>query len=238
MHLHWDGNNTSLQERNLSAAIGAGVTPETVDLHAIAKVATWLGDLKPPPSPHQVDAAAAQRGRALYMTNCAGCHGYQDGSNYVFQGAMLGQVDPNSRLGADPGRLDSYTEKFRERQLKELFAGTPYQFRYFTKTDGYANMPLDGLWLRGPYMHNGAVPTLRALLAPPAERPRAYIRGIDVVDGTNGGFAAPPCQPGQPVPRGFCYDTTLPGNGNGGHLYGTNLPAAEKQDLLAYLLTF
>src|SRR5262249_53201844 len=27
MHLHWDGNNTSVDERNLSAALGAGVTP-------------------------------------------------------------------------------------------------------------------------------------------------------------------------------------------------------------------
>ena len=29
MQLHWDGNNPSLAERNLSAALGAGVTPET-----------------------------------------------------------------------------------------------------------------------------------------------------------------------------------------------------------------
>ena len=26
MELHWDGNNSSLAERNLSAAVGAGVT--------------------------------------------------------------------------------------------------------------------------------------------------------------------------------------------------------------------
>jgi hypothetical protein len=31
MNLHWDGNNASLAERNLSAAIGAGVTVESVD---------------------------------------------------------------------------------------------------------------------------------------------------------------------------------------------------------------
>jgi hypothetical protein len=37
--------------------------------------------------------------------------------------------------------------------------------------------------------------------------------------------------------QGFCYDTRLIGNSNGGHLYGTALPAAEKGDLLAYLLT-
>jgi mono/diheme cytochrome c family protein len=238
MHLHWDGNNTSLAERNLSAAIGAGVTPATVDHAAVERVATWLGELRPPPSPHVVDPASAQRGRGVYMANCAACHGHYTNGQYVFEGAALGKVEPNARLGADSGRLDSYTPEFRARQLSELFTGTPYRFRYFTKTDGYANMPLDGLWLRGPYMHNGSVPTLRALLSPPAERPVAYVRGIDVIDGTNGGFISPACEPGRPLPTGFCYDTRLPGNGNGGHTYGTSLAPAEKADLLAYLLTF
>jgi mono/diheme cytochrome c family protein len=128
MHLHWDGNNTSLAERNLSAALGAGVTPETVDHAAIQRVAAWLGDLQPPRSPHRVDAAAAERGRALYMNACAACHGYQGPDRYVFEGAKLGTVEPNSTLGTDSGRLDSYTEAFRQRQLAELFAGTPFQF--------------------------------------------------------------------------------------------------------------
>jgi hypothetical protein len=30
----------------------------------------------------------------------------------------------------------------------------------------------------------------------------------------------------------------LPGNGNGGHIYGTTLSATDKDDLIAYLLTF
>ena len=180
MQLHWDGNNPSLAERNLSAALGAGVTPETVDHAAIERVAAWLGELQPPRSPHPVDPAAVERGRALYMSACAACHGYQGADRYVFAGANLGKVEPNSKLGTDPGRLDSYTEAFRQRQLAELFAGTPYQFKHFVKTDGYANLPLDGLWLRGPYLHNGAVPTLRDLLAPPAQRPVAFVRGIDV----------------------------------------------------------
>lgn len=238
MQLHWDGNNPSLAERNLSAALGAGVTPETVDHAAIERVAAWLGDLSPPRSPHKVDVAAAARGRALYMSACAACHGYQDGDRYVFEGAALGKVEPNGKLGVDPGRLDSYTEAFRQRQLAELFAGTPYQFKRFVKTDGYANLPLDSLWLRGPYLHNGAVPTLRDLLALPAQRPAAFVRGIDVLDGRNGGFVSPPCTPGQPLPQGFCYDTRLPGNGNGGHVYGAALSAPEKDDLIAYLLTF
>ena len=238
MQLHWDGNNSSLDERNLSAALGAGVTPKTVDHAAIKRVKEWLFDLHPPRSPHQVDPAAAERGRAIYMNACAVCHGYQGPDRYVFQGAKLGTVEPNSTLGTDAGRLDSYTEAFRQRQLAELFAGTPFQFKHFVKTNGYANMPLDALWLRGPYLHNGSVPTLRDLLAPPAERPSAFVRGIDIIDGKNGGFLSPSCTPGRRPAQGFCYDTRLPGNGNGGHTFATTLPAAEKEDLIAYLLTF
>ena len=183
-------------------------------------------------------AAAAERGKALYMRDCAACHGWQDKTEYVFKGERLGKVTPNAELKADSGRLDSYTEAFRQRQLNELFAGTPYQFKYFTKTSGYANMPLDGLWLRGPYMHNGSVPTLRALLDPPGKRPKAYLRGSDVIDGKNGGFVSPACDPNHPPPSGHCYDTSLKGNGNGGHSYGATLADSDKDDLLAYLLTF
>jgi mono/diheme cytochrome c family protein len=238
MQLHWDGNNDSLDERNLSAALGAGVTEKTVDHAAIDRVAAWLKELKAPASPHRPDAAAAARGKPIYMRTCAACHGYQEDAGYKFEGANLGKVLSNAYLGADPGRLDSYTAAFRQRQIDELFAGTQHQFSHFKKTDGYANMPLDGLWLRGPYMHNGSVPTLRDLLSPPNERPAAYVRGIDIVDGKNGGFVAPRCDPGKPPLQGFCYDTKKPGNGNGGHIYGTTLAAAEKEDLLAYLLTF
>ena len=48
MHLHWDGDNDSVDERNLSAALGAGVTPVTVD-HATTQARSRL----------DLDAAAA-----------------------------------------------------------------------------------------------------------------------------------------------------------------------------------
>ncbi|MFO1070241.1 MAG: hypothetical protein U1E14_17135 [Geminicoccaceae bacterium] len=239
MRLHWDGNNASLDERNLSAALGAGVTPETVDHAAIARVKDWLLGLRPPPSPYRPDPEAVERGRGLFMEACADCHGYQGPKGYVFEGAYLGKVEPIAQVGTDPARLDSYTPEFRAYQLAKLFAGTPYRFRHFTKTDGYANAPLDGLWLRAPYLHNGSVPTLADLLEAPEARPAAFVRGLDVLDPARGGFVAPPCDPGvEPAAGTLCFDTGEPGNGKGGHRYGTGLGPAEKADLLAYLLTF
>lgn len=234
MWLHWDGNNDSLAERNLSASLGAGVTPASVDHRSVGRVAAWLADLPPPPSPHAPDPDAVERGRAIYMVRCADCHGFQgaDGA-YVFEGASLGTVEPLERIGTDPARLDSYTQVFSDRQNAELFAGTPHAFSRFRKTEGYANMPLDGLWLRGPYLHNGSIPTLADLLMPPEERPPSFLRDGDVID-PRGGFVSPACEPGTPN----CFDTRQPGNSNGGHSYGTGLGGAEKADLLAYLLTF
>ena len=37
--------------------------------------------------------------------------------------------------------------------------------------------------------------------------------------------------------EGEPFDTTQPGNANGGHAYGTQLPPEQKQALLEYLKT-
>ena len=73
--------------------------------------------------------------------------------------------------------------------MNTIGTGTPWKFSHFRKTDGYANMPLDGVWLRAPYLHNGSVPTLRALLFP-EERPAVFYRGYDVYDWQRVGFVA------------------------------------------------
>jgi hypothetical protein len=238
MHLHWDGDNTSLAERNLSAAIGAGVTADSVDFETIDRIANWLLQLRPPRSPYHPNAEAVARGREIFLHQCRDCHGFRDPEDYSFTGEAIGQVEANSKLGVDPHRLDSYTERLRDFQLASFFKGTPHQFKFFVKTDGYANLPLDGLWLRAPYLHNGSVPTLADLLNLPQQRPAAFVRGADQLDPDRGGFVAPPCVPPSAPAGRFCYDTSRDGNGNGGHLFGVNLPADQKADLLAYLLTF
>ena len=95
-------------------------------------------------------------------------------------------------------------------------------------------MPLDGVWLNAPYLHNGSVPTLEALLADPADRPTRFYRGYDVLDVSGVGFVAT----GPDAERdGALIETSRPGNGNQGHVYGTGLADADKRALLEYLKT-
>jgi mono/diheme cytochrome c family protein len=223
--LHWDGNNDLVDERNKSAAIGAGATPESLDLAALDRVAKWALDLKPPPFPAaRVDQTKVARGSQTYQTACASCH--------AVGGKAVGQVTPLAEIGTDPERLHSFTAALAEK-MNTIGTGKPWKFSHFRKTNGYANMPLDGVWLRAPYLHNGSVPTLRALLFPD-ERPRVFYRGYDVYDFQKVGFVSE----GPDAERnGVRFDTSERGNSSAGHLYGRELPPADREALIEFLKT-
>jgi hypothetical protein len=226
LQLHWDGNNSSVDERNKSAALGTGVTPATIDLPRVQKIADWLWELPAPKYPLPINSALAATGRTLFDNNCASCH--------AFGSEKIGTVVPIEEIKTDPARLNSYTYETNSNQ-NTLFAGTPYRFTKFRKTNGYANHPLDGLWLRAPYLHNGSVPTVRDLLEPADRRPPTFYRGNDLIDAQKLGFVSDVASDKQG--QYFLYDTKLPGNSNSGHDYGTDLAASEKEAIVEYLKT-
>jgi hypothetical protein len=235
MHLHWDGDNDSLDERNLSAALGAGVTPVTVDHDGIKRVRDWIWTLPPPRYPYPVDQALAARGAPLYQQHCVECHADNRFRDGVKVGSRVGLIEPIDEIGTDRHRLDSYTFVFASNQIG-LYPGSDYRFSHFRKTNGYANHPLDGIWLRGPYLHNGSVPTLRDLLDPPDQRPKAFYRGYDVFDQRGVGFVSDVQEAGGQI---FTrYDTLVAGNSNSGHLYGTALSDDEKWAIVEYMKMF
>ena len=251
MQLHWDGNNTSLDERNLSAAFGTGAYPPTLDAERVLRTAKWLETAQPLPYPYHVDEALAQEGMPIYQQYCAGCHGTREAPfrhNPPQKGELVGTVVPIQEIGTDRWRLDSYTWLLAVNQ-STLYAGYekdwgfdepyPQRFSHFRKTNGYANSPLDGIWLRAPYLHNGSIPNLRELLEPAAARTKFFYRGNDVYDPANVGFVSDVAE--QDGRHFFPFDTEKDGNHNYGHegpAYGTNLPPAKKRALLEYLKTF
>ena len=113
----------------------------------------------------------------------------------------------------------------------------------------YKGRSLNGIWATAPYLHNGSVPSLAALLlpkkppdAPPGDyRPDVFYVGSREFDPADVGFKS---DQGDPSRK---FDTSLPGNGNGGHEYGTSndpqvrngkLPALssdDRRDLLVYM---
>ena len=237
MHLHWDGDNDSVDERNLSAALGAGVTPVTVDHAAIKRVRDWIWTLPPPAYPYPIDQALAARGAPLYQQHCLECHAEHRFRDGVKDGARVGLVEDIDAIGTDRHRLDSYTDDVRRESVPRSIPDSPYRFTHFRKTNGYANQPLDGIWLRGPYLHNGSVPTLRDLLEPPERRPAMFYPRLRRVRSREGRLRVERAR--RPTAgRFFRYDTSVPGNGNGGHVYGTTLPDADKQAIVEYLKTF
>jgi mono/diheme cytochrome c family protein len=223
--LHWDGNYNSVEERNKSAAIGAGATPDSIDLDALDRIADWILDLRPPAfAEARIDRALAEAGRPIYATHCASCHDIGQ--------PKVGQVVSLTEIGTDPERVRSFTPELAV-QMNKIGTGKPWQFSHFRKTNGYASMPLDGVWLRAPYLHNGSVPTLRALLGLD-ERPVRFYRAYDVYDWNGVGFVS---SGPEAEKQGVLFDTTLRGNGNQGHTYGDDLPTADREAIVEYLKT-
>jgi len=106
----------------------------------------------------------------------------------------------------------------------------------------YKARPLDGIWATAPYLHNGSVPTLWALLSPYAERPTVFSLGNRQFDPINVGYLNG---------GSFSLDTRIAGNHNTGHLFetpadpahprlgiiGPTLSRDERRALVEYLKT-
>jgi hypothetical protein len=186
MQLHWDGNNSSVEERNRSAAFGTGAIPPTLDRASLRRTEAWLYERAIPLRyAFATNSALVAKGEPLYQQYCARCHGK---SGTDFSGEFVGKVTLIGEIKTDRHRLDSYSENLSANQ-NLLYAGYPEErFQNFRKTFGYANQPLDGIWLRAPYLHNGSVPTLRDLLEPSTRRPRTFYRGHDLYDSKRVGF--------------------------------------------------
>ena len=213
----------------MSAAFGGGAIPPITDHEALGRIEDWLLDLPAPSYPFAIDHALAEQGKPIYAQYCASCHG---ASGTDFSGDRVGHVEPIDKIGTDRWRLDSYTHDLAVNQGNLYTGDERYRFKRFRKTFGYANMPLDGIWLRAPYLHNGSVPTLRDLLEPQPNRPVSFYRGNDLYDPVNVGFVThKPRMQGRPL---FLLDTRVDGNGNGGHEgyeYGTELSGAGKNSI-------
>jgi len=227
--LHWDGLESSLVETIRTGAIGDGATKQSLNLKGLERVEKYIINLPAPPYPFAINRDLARKGEQVFKQQCSVCHGPD--------GERTGQIIPLSELnlGTDRHRLDMWTQEAADR-YNHFADGYSWGFHKLRKVlpPGYQAVLLDGVWLRAPYLHNGSVPTLTDLLALPKDRPKKFYRGYDVFDPVKVGFVST----GSEAARiGFEYDTSVPGNSDQGHTYGTELSEEQKQALVEFLKT-
>lgn len=198
----------------------------------------YLMSVKPPRYPLPIDQALAQRGRQLFESTCADCHGsYGDRSHYPSVRV------PIDEIGTDPVRLRALSPAGRQRYADSWFAINSDGQRQTTTIDpdGYVAPPLDGVWASAPYFHNGSVPTLWHLLNPES-RPTIWRRTEQAMDEQKIGLTVEtvteiPSDIDDGAVRRQYFDTTQFGKSNRGHDYPNALTTDQKLAVLEYLKT-
>lgn len=216
-------------------------------LARLERLVSWIG---PPEWPWRVNRRLARRGAEVFAAECASCHGIQPGEprpgnpdvwatpvhnvgtdpTYFTtlvrtgdSGVLSGQLGPTAPIAV----LVNVVNNASLRQHNPAI-NLNYVSRGVTP-GGFESRVLQGIWAAAPYLHNGSVPTLADLLKPASERPQQFQMGNEY-DVRNIGLA----RHQEPRP-GSLFDTTLTGNSNAGHEFGTTLPESDKAALLEFL---
>lgn len=226
--LNLAGDSHDVWSVMIDSAIGLfGEAPD--DPAALEEEARWLQAYltakRAPPYPLPIDQTLAARGATAFAEHCARCHASE----------RTGTPIPLAEVGTDGGRLATWSST-NAIAANQAFNAMGLRRKGFVETPlvGYVAPFLDGVWLRGPFLHNGSVPGLADLLEPVAQRPPIFWRGYDVLHKERGGFIS---QGREAERAGTRYDTRLRGNGNQGHEFGIELPAQDKAALVEYLKT-
>jgi cytochrome c5 len=209
---------------------------EAIDSY-FADIRAYIASIEPPKYPFAVDGAQAVKGQLVFERTCSRCHG-----RYGADEAYPNRLITLEEIGTDPVLVTSNTQyagPFGEWFGRSFFG----QMSRLEPQNGYVAPPLDGIWATAPFLHNGSVPNLEALLDS-TKRPTYWTRTFDSTDydAVAVGFrhtALPHGKAGEPSEskRAAIYDTTRPGYSNAGHTFGDDLTSEERALVLEYLKT-
>jgi hypothetical protein len=192
-------------------------------------VLAYIKSIEPPKFPSAVNDALASRGRLVFNNNCSKCHGtYGENGQY-----------PNLLIPANIIKTDSllFKANYQNPQFIEWFNKSwyakgdhPARLQPF---NGYIAPPLDGIWVTAPYLHNGSVPTLDALLNS-KERPQYWQRNFKnpEYDYEKVGWKY---EVKTEADNRKIYDTDKPGYRNIGHTFGDRLSNDDRRAVIEYL---
>lgn len=231
-----------------TAEIVAFFTVPTMGLHPdkarqaiepVSEVLTYLAGYESPQYPGVIDKAAAARGAVVYA-RCAGCHGeYVERNGRMKLQSFPNRLSPLAEMGTDSARLDAVNEAV----IRAVRRSPMGRFIDAEQTQGYVAPSLAGIWATAPYLHNGSIPTLAALMSP-AERPAKFWVGGHKLDFVKLGIAGELNARGEwAYPAGYVpwstphlFDTAQIGHSNRGHEREFDgLAPADKTDLIEFL---
>lgn len=226
--MNWDGASHDAYSVIMDSALGLlGAEPHDND-EFVSQV-EWLHDYlrnRPAPKyPFNIDQNRAAEGKIIFEQNCLRCHASE----------QTGKPLPLAEIGTSSDRLETW-HKEAAIAANDIVEDMGLERKGLVEETlvGYVAVHLDGIWLRAPYLHNGSVPSLTDMLKPANIRPSTFYRGYDVYDQDKMGFVST----GAKAERvGSFYDTSVKGNRNVGHEFGTELSENDKQLLVEYLKT-
>lgn len=194
-------------------------------------VLAYINTLQPPAYPHAINQKLAKKGKQLFEYNCSGCHG-----SYGNEGAYPNLLIPAATIQTDSALCGAIVAN---KQFINWFnsswfvqGNNPAQLVPY---NGYIAPPLDGVWITAPYLHNGSVPTIAALLNSkirPQYWSRDYKNPVYDYDALGWQYTSHQVPEEKKV-----YNTTLPGYGNHGHYFGDHLADDERAAVIEYLKT-
>jgi hypothetical protein len=197
----------------------------------IKDVWAYILTLKAPKYPYPVNQELANEGKLIFEKTCSCCHGsYGDNEYYP------NKIIPAVTIGTDSLML-KYYEKYPEyaEWFNKSWFATSSPSAFIKPQPGYISPPLDGIWVTAPYLHNGSVPTVEAVLNSKI-RPRYWKRSFteEKYDYEKLGWQYKTlAHPG----RKKTYNTDIPGYGNYGHYFGDHLTGKERKAVIEYLKT-
>jgi mono/diheme cytochrome c family protein len=200
-----------------------------VDSH-MPDLLAYIYSLTPPKYPAAINTVQAEAGKAVFEKSCSGCHGTY-GTNATYPNLLIPQhiIQTDSLLSTSNYSSPQFTDWFN----KSWFTSGDHPAR-LQPYKGYIAPPLDGIWVTAPYLHNGSVPNLEALLNS-KERPPYWKRAFDKpeYDYNKTGWKYVTTDA---AAKGT-YNTTLPGYSNSGHPFGDKLTPQQRTDVIEYLKT-
>jgi mono/diheme cytochrome c family protein len=237
MFYHGGGRGDHARFMMMKALVCTDDTDEAERIHDwFVDLRAYIASLEPPDYPYPIDTELADQGRAVFERTCSACHG-RYGEEPSYPNLIVGLDE----IGTDPAYAEQAVEAERFiRWFNRSFYGQNAEAR---PAAGYVAPPLDAVWATAPYLHNGSVPNLAALLDSSTRPtwwrhqtdPREYDtetlgwRHVELNHGKEGAV--------DDAEARMIYDTTRYGYGNGGHTFGDTLDDAERRAVLEYLKT-